>query len=151
MEVAERIFSPGQDYIQIPLRESFVGTKTTTSTEAFYSTIVHELCHWTGAEKRLNRALRNRFGNQEYAAEELIAEIGAAFGCAALGISSELAPDHTQYVANWLNILKGDKRAIFTASAKASRAIEYLLSFQTNPSSLSSSQVTLKPQGGENA
>ena len=79
-----------------------------------------------GGESRLNRDNHNRFGDEVYAAEELVAEIGAAFACAQLGITPELRADHVQYVASWLKILKEDKRAIFTASAAATRAVEYL-------------------------
>jgi antirestriction protein ArdC len=123
-------FSPSFDYIQMPKREAFTGTKTSSSTEAFYSTILHELCHWTGGTSRLNRDIANRFGEEGYAAEELVAEIGAAFACAELGITPELRDDHVQYVASWLKILKEDKRAIFTASAAAAHAVEYLQTLQ---------------------
>ena len=123
-------FSPGADYIQIPPCEAFTGSKTSSPTEAFYSTILHELCHWTGGKSRLNRDNHNRFGTEAYAAEELVAEIGAAFACATLHITPELRDDHVQYVASWLKILKEDKRAIFTASAAASRAVEYLEGLQ---------------------
>lgn len=124
-------FSSAHDYIQIPKREAFIGTKTISPTEAFYSTVLHELCHWTGAKTRLNRDLNNRFGDEAYAAEELVAGIGEAFACAELGITPELREDHVQYVASWLKILKADKRAIFTAAAAASRAVEYLETLQT--------------------
>jgi antirestriction protein ArdC len=123
-------FSPAQDYIQIPKREAFTGTKTISPTEAFYSTLLHELCHWTGAKTRLNRDMNNRFGDEAYAAEELVAGIGEAFACAELGITPELREDHVQYVASWLKILKEDKRAIFTASAAAARAVDYLETLQ---------------------
>ena len=123
-------FSPGLDYIQIPPREAFIGTKTSSPTEAFYSTILHELCHWTGGEKRLDRENRNPFGDEAYAKEELVAEIGAAIACATLGITPELREDHIQYVSSWLKLLKQDKRAIFTAAARASRAVVYLENLQ---------------------
>jgi antirestriction protein ArdC len=70
--------------------------------------------------------MHNRFGDEAYAGEELVAEIGAAFACATLNITPELREDHVQYVASWLKILKEDKKAIFTAAAAASRAVEYL-------------------------
>lgn len=59
--------------------------------------------------------------------EELVAEIGSAFFCARLGISSSPREDHAQYLGNWLSVLKGDKRAIFTAAAKAQAAIDFVL------------------------
>ena len=123
-------FSPGSDFIQIPPREAFTGTKTSSPTEAFYSTILHELCHWTGGEKRLNRENHNRFGDELYAKEELVAEIGAAFACGKLHITPELRDDHIQYVSSWLKILKEDKRAIIHAASLAGRAVEYLESLQ---------------------
>ena len=91
-----------------------------------YATLVHELTHWTGAKHRLDREFGKRFGDQAYAAEELVAEIGAAFLCAELRITQETRPDHAQYLAQWLTLLKGDQRALFDASAKASEAAMYL-------------------------
>ncbi len=128
----ERAFyCPSTDHIQMPPREAFTGTDTSTAQESFYSTALHELTHWSGHAKRCDRDLRGRFGNEAYAAEEMIAELGAAFMCAGLGISQTPRLDHAQYVANWLRILKGDKRAIFTASAKAAQASDYLHSLQS--------------------
>jgi antirestriction protein ArdC len=92
----------------------------------YYGTLAHEMTHWTGAETRLNRDLSGRFGNQAYAAEELIAELGAAFLCADLRLANEPRPDHAAYVQSWLQVLKNDKRAIFTAAAKAQAAADYL-------------------------
>jgi antirestriction protein ArdC len=69
--------------------------------------------------------LRNRFGEAAYAAEELIAELGAAFLCAHCGIDGELR--HAGYIASWLQVLRNDKRAIFTAAAQAQRAADYVL------------------------
>ena len=112
------LFSPGRDFIQVPQREAFTGTKTSSPTEAFYSTIVHELCHWTGGGKRLNRENHNTFGDELYANAELVAEIGAAIAYAKLMITPELREDHSQYVSSWLKILKEDKRAIFRAGQK---------------------------------
>jgi antirestriction protein ArdC len=81
-----------------------------------YATLVHELTHRTGAKHRLDREFGKRFGDQAYAAEELVAEIGAAFLCAELRITQETRPDHAQYLAQWLTLLKGDQRALFAAS-----------------------------------
>jgi antirestriction protein ArdC len=93
---------------------------------AYYSTLAHESTHWTGAVSRLNRELSTRFGGEAYAAEELIAELGAAFLCADLGLSNEPRPDHAAYLASWLRVLKNDKRAIFTAASKAQAAVDYM-------------------------
>jgi antirestriction protein ArdC len=71
--------------------------------------------------------LRGRFGSESYAAEELIAELGSAFLAAELQLESEPRTDHAPYVANWLQVLKNDKRAIFTAAGKAQQAVDWLL------------------------
>jgi len=91
------------------------------------ATELHELIHWSGSKKRLDRDLSGRFGTQSYAAEELVAELGAAFLCAHLGIEGKLR--HAEYIANWLELLKKDSRAIFTAASRASAAADYLRSF----------------------
>jgi antirestriction protein ArdC len=90
--------------------------------------------HWTGHESRLDRDLSGRFGNEAYAVEELVAELGAAFLCADLSITNTPRPDHAAYIANWLEVLRQDKRAIFTAARKASQATDYLASLQPKTS-----------------
>ena len=124
-------YSPSQDRIQMPPVESFNGTDTSTPTEGYYGTLLHELTHWTGHKARCDRDLSGRFGADAYAAEELVAELGAAFLCAELGISQQPRPDHAQYLDHWLRVLKADKRAIFTAASKASQAAEYLNGLQS--------------------
>jgi antirestriction protein ArdC len=114
------------DLIEMPDRGCFRGTRTSTSTQAYYGVLLHELTHWTGAAHRLDRQFGKRFGDNAYAFEELVAELGAAFLCAAFGIANEPRPDHAAYLAAWLNVLKQDQRAIFTASGKAQEAIEFL-------------------------
>jgi antirestriction protein ArdC len=87
--------------------------------------------HWTKHERRLNREFgRKRFGDRAYAREELVAELGAAFLCADLGITAEPREDHAAYLSHWLEVLREDKRAIFSAAAHAQRAVEYLRSLQ---------------------
>lgn len=120
-------YIPSLDIIRMPERRRFTGTETTTPAEGFYSTLCHELVHWSGAKHRLDRDLSGRFGNEAYAVEELVAELGAAFLCSDLAITPEPRADHAQYIANWLNVLKGDKRAIFTAASKASQATNWLI------------------------
>lgn len=115
-----------KDVIEIPDRNRFRGSKTSTPTESYYATLCHELVHWSGAPHRLNRQFGNRFGDKEYAFEELIAELGSAFLCSGLGITNEARQDHAAYAANWLEILDRDHKAIFTAASKAQEAIEYL-------------------------
>lgn len=124
-------YRPSADHIQMPDREAFTGTDTSTAQEGYYGTLLHELTHWTGPEKRCARDLGKRFGREAYAAEELVAELGAAFLCAELGIATQPRLDHAKYIEHWLGILKADKRAIFTAAAKAAQAVDYLSNLQT--------------------
>lgn len=119
-------FIPSQDIIRMPDRLRFTGSDTMSAGEAYYATLMHELTHWSGAPARLDRDLKNRFGSEAYAMEELIAELGAAFLCADLGITPDTRPDHASYIANWLTVLKSDKKAIFTAASKAQQAADYL-------------------------
>ena len=123
-------FNPKLDEIHMPPRELFTGSATSNATEAYYSTLFHELTHWTGPAHRCDRDLSGRFGTEAYAMEELIAELGAAFLCAELGIAVEPRADHAQYLAHWLTVLKLDKRAIFTAASKAGEAVALLKSAQ---------------------
>lgn len=115
------------DCISIPLKERFIGTKTSSATESYYSTVFHELVHWTGHHTRLARNLSGRFGTRDYAMEELVAELGAAYLCAEFLVQSTPRKDHAAYIGDWLDVLKGDKRAIFTAAAKANEATAFLL------------------------
>ena len=109
-------------------REQFTGTDTSTATECFYSTELHELVHWSGHKSRLDRLeLKNQNG---YAFEELVAEIGSAILCTDLGVSTEPRPDHAQYIANWLQALKGDKQFISKAATQAQKAVDFLHGLQ---------------------
>ena len=92
----------------------------------YYSVLAHEATHWSGAPPRLDRDLTGRFGTESYAMEELIAELGAAFLCAALRLPSDPRQDHAPYLASWLKVLKNDKRAIVTAAAKAQEAVDWM-------------------------
>jgi antirestriction protein ArdC len=113
-------YSPTLDVVTMPSRERF------TSGHGCWSTLAHELVHWTGHESRLNRSFGRRFGDDAYAAEELCAELGASFVLAAIGRSNEPRPDHAQYLASWLRVLKADPSALWTVAGKASKAVEYL-------------------------
>lgn len=127
----ERAFyRPSTDHIQMPEEALFCGTDTMTRSESYYAVLVHELTHWSGAKHRLNREFGKRFGDQDYAAEELVAEIGSAFLCAELGITQDVRADHAQYLAQWLKLMKSDSRAVFTAAAKASEAVAFLKKLQ---------------------
>jgi len=114
------------DYIEMPAPEQFVGTPTSSPAEAYHAVLLHELTHWTGAEHRLARLFGMRFADRDYAFEELVAELGAAFLCAAFGIVNAPRPDHAAYIAHWLDILGQDNRAIFKAAGLAQQAVEYL-------------------------
>ena len=116
----------GADYIEMPDRRHFVGSLTSTATEAYSATLLHELVHWSGAVHRLNRDFAAATSKADIAAEELVAEIGAAFLCADLGVSNEPRPDHAAYVSSWLRLLRNDTRAIFAASRLANQAAMYL-------------------------
>lgn len=129
-------YAPELDYIGMPAREAFTATATSTREESYYSAALHELAHWSGHKSRLARDLNNRFGSQAYAAEELIAEMGAAFLCAELGISPQPRADHAQYLNLWLAVLRSDKRAIFTAASAATKAAEFLRGFSAAPVAL---------------
>jgi antirestriction protein ArdC len=123
---AKACYSPAEDVVMMPDRVRFQGTATMSAGEAFYATLMHELTHWTAHPDRCARDLKHRFGSEAYAMEELVAELGAAFLCAELGITPEPRPDHAQYITHWLGVLKADKKAIFTAASKAQGAVDYL-------------------------
>lgn len=116
----EAYYVPSQDFISIPAFEAFKGA------DHFYNVTFHELTHWTGHKSRLDRDLKHRFGERAYAAEELVAELGAAFLSAEFGFDSDVR--NAGYIANWIELLKADKRAFFTACSKASKAADYLRS-----------------------
>jgi len=110
-----------QDKICMPPRERF------TTQENFYATALHELTHWTGHESRLNRQFGKRFGDDAYAFEELVAELGAAFTVGQLGMVDATIEAHADYVQSWVKVLKNDKGAIFTAASQAAKAADYIL------------------------
>lgn len=123
-------YSPARDEIVLPDRDRFTGTSTSSATESFYSVLLHELTHWTSKEDRCNRATTGRFGTEDYAMEELVAELGSAFLCAELGISNTPRQDHSDYINNWIYVLKDNPKAIFWASSRASEATQYLKEIQ---------------------
>jgi antirestriction protein ArdC len=114
----EAYYVPSRDFISMPAFEAFKGA------DQFYSTAFHELTHWTAHGSRLDRDLKNRFGSRNYAGEELIAELGAAFLCAEFGFDGDVR--NAGYIASWIELLKADKRAFFTACNQASKATDYL-------------------------
>jgi antirestriction protein ArdC len=101
--------------------------ETFRDAESYYATLAHELVHWTNYPARLTREFgRKRFGDEGYAMEDLVAELGAAFLSADLDLTPEPRPDHAAYIASWLKALKNDRRAIFTAASYAQRAADFL-------------------------
>ena len=121
------------DVIAMPDRPRFTGSQAASPTEDWYGTLLHELTHWSGAKRRLDRDLSGRFGDDAYAMEELIAELGAAFLCADCNISNQPRADHAAYLSGWLKVFKADKKAIFTAASAASRAADYLGNLSAEP------------------
>ncbi|MGH6866231.1 MAG: ArdC family protein [Methyloceanibacter sp.] len=110
-----------EDRIYMPEFEQF------TDAVGFYSTLAHECAHATGAAHRLDRDFSKRFTNQAVAAEELVAELTAAMIMADLGLGARPRADHAAYIASWLQVLKSDNRAIFTAASKAQGAADWML------------------------
>ena len=117
----QAFYSPATDHIQMPPFAAFA------ESVSYYSVLAHEHTHWTASAGRCDRELGKRFGDHAYAAEELIAELGAAFTCAHLGLSTEPREDHAAYLVSWLRVLKADKRAIFTAASKAQQACDWMV------------------------
>jgi antirestriction protein ArdC len=112
------------DYVQMPPFGSF------RDAESYYSTLAHEMTHWTKHPARLARDFgRKQWGDEGYAQEELVAELGAAFLCADLELTNEPREESASYIANWLEALKNDTRFIFKAAAHAQRAVDYLRAF----------------------
>lgn len=118
-------YSPASDFVQMPPYIAF------RDAESYYATLAHEVTHWTRHPSRLDRSFgQSCFGDEGYAREELVAEIGSAFLCCDLGIIPEPRQDHAAYLDHWLKVLKADKRAIFRAAAHAQRAVDFLHGLQ---------------------
>jgi antirestriction protein ArdC len=118
-------FIPSVDLIKMPELGTF------SSPEHYYATAFHELTHWTSEKSRCDRDLsKGRFGNADYAFEELVAELGAAFMCQNHGIKGDLR--HAGYIQSWLKCLKNDSKAIFKASGLAQAATDYLMQSNTD-------------------
>jgi antirestriction protein ArdC len=118
-------YRPSTDSIRLRLVETCRGA------ESNYATLAHETTDWTADELRLARDFgTQRFGSEGYAIDELVAELGAAFLCADLDLTLEPREDHAAYIANWLQVLKADNRAIFTAASHAQRAAAFIDSLQ---------------------
>lgn len=143
-------YSLSGDYIKMPQKNQFIDTEQQTRMQGYYSTLLHELVHWTANDKRLNRKCGQLFGDNDYAFEELVAELGAAFLCADFGLLMIAREDiddqfnltdpvdtqdgaiknHTAYIQSWINGLKGNPmKYISRAASLAERAVEHLHSY----------------------
>lgn len=116
---AKAFYAPEPDFVQVPPQTVFFEQIN------YYRTALHELTHATGHKSRLDRKILNPFGSKDYAREELVAEMGSAFLCAALGIVPTVR--HADYLASWLEVLREDNRAIVRAASQASKAADWLL------------------------
>jgi antirestriction protein ArdC len=113
-------YQPATDTIHVPDLAQF------DHAARHAGTLAHEHVHWTGHADRLERDLDGRFGSDSYAAEELVAELGAAMWCAQMGLSAVTRADHAAYLAGWLRILRADARALVTVASRAQAAVDYL-------------------------
>jgi antirestriction protein ArdC len=114
----QAMYVPSMDFVGLPAFKDFVNA------DNFYNVAFHELTHWTGHKDRCDRKLEARFGDKKYAAEELIAELGAAFQCAEFGFNNDVRD--AGYIAHWIRLLKDDNRAFFTAASAAQKAVDFL-------------------------
>lgn len=122
----QAFYASASDHVQMPPFPAF------RDAESYYATLAHEMTHWTRHPSRLERDFgRKSWGDEGYAREELVAELGSAFLCADLGITPEIREDHAAYIASWLKALQDDKRFIFTAAAHAQRAADHLHGYQS--------------------
>jgi antirestriction protein ArdC len=126
---SQAYYNPSADEINMPPMGEFIEIQGATAEQGYYGTLFHELTHWTGAERRLDR-LRKVSDRQDYAFEELVAEIGACFQSVMFGIETTPRADHAKYLNGWIESLENDDGLIFKASAKASKAFDYLEDLQ---------------------
>lgn len=123
-------YRPATDVVVMPAFGAF------HSTPDAYATLAHELGHWTGHESRLARIYGRRFGDHAYAAEELVAELTAAFTCALAGIDTVARADHASYLAHWCEMLTAQPAILWTVASKAQAAADYLADYSDTPAEL---------------
>ena len=123
-------YSPAGNYVSLPARDHFHATSTSSVTDAYYSTKAHEYTHATSHPSRLDRELGSRFGDEGYAFEELVAELGAAMTMNHLGLNATVRDDHAKYIKSWIKVLKDDTNAIFSAASKAQAALDWMVEQQ---------------------
>lgn len=134
-------YSPSLDYVQVPPQPAFRDQIN------YYRTAFHELSHWTGHGSRLDRDQSGVRGGKAYAREELVAEMGAAFLCASLGIVPTVR--HADYIGSWLEVVREDNRAIFRAASQASKAADFLLAFRPDVAPCAADRVSVAAQDRE--
>ncbi|WP_329889237.1 ArdC family protein [Stenotrophomonas sepilia] len=115
----QAFYRPMTDSIHMPERNTF------HSASGYYATALHELAHWSGFPSRLNRPMKGGFGSEDYAKEELVAEVSSMLMGERLGIGHDPG-QHAAYVKHWIKILRDDPREIFRAAAAAERVVEFL-------------------------
>ena len=119
-------YSPLRDVVYMPPFDQFL------TANGYYGTLAHELTHWTGHASRCNRDLSGRFGDDAYAMEELIAELGAAFICSQYGVDSAArSDDHAAYLASWCRVLRAEPRTLFMVAGAAQRAVDHLVNYSS--------------------
>jgi antirestriction protein ArdC len=123
---SQACYIPSRDYVQMPAFASF------RDAVAYYAVLLHECGHASGAKHRLDRDLTGRFGSAAYAMEECTVELLSAMICADLNLTVEPRPDHARYIASWLDVLRSDKRAIFTAASKAQQIADWMHAQQSS-------------------
>jgi antirestriction protein ArdC len=116
---SQPMYRPQPDLIVMPRPEDF------QSPDAYVATLGHEHVHWTGHQTRLDRDF-HAFGTEAYAVEELVAELGAAFLCATLGVADTQREDHAAYIGHYVKLLRDDKRLLVRAASAAQKAVDYL-------------------------
>ncbi len=119
-------YQPSTDTVHLPPFERFNDAVSAVSVS------IHEHAHASGAKHRLDRDLTGRFGTFSYSMEEACAELTASFVLADLGLAHEPRPDHAAYLATWMEVLKSDSRAIFTAASKAQQAADWMQAMQAS-------------------
>ena len=117
----QALYIPSKDTINMPMQSQF------KDPESYAATLLHEMVHWTSHKDRCNRNIKNKYGTKDYAFEELIAELGSAMLCGSLNISTRPREEHAKYLNSWIAKLSENPKAIFSASAKAQKAVNFIL------------------------
>jgi antirestriction protein ArdC len=117
----QALYIPSKDIINMPMQSQF------KDPESYAATLLHEMVHWTSHKDRCDRNIKNKHGTKDYAFEELIAELGSAMLCGSLNISVRPREEHAKYLNSWIAKLSENPKAIFSASAKAQKAVNFIL------------------------